>query len=69
MKLIKGWNYLTIAFALITVLFIGILVYGDVNMFTLPLTIVFAVCTTFCAQQWNVMRLFKKIEKKHPDWA
>jgi len=67
--MIKGWNYLTIAFALITVLFIGLLATGETNMFTLPLTIVFIMCTTFCAQQWNVMRLFKKIEKKHPDWA
>ena len=66
--MIKGWNYLTIAFILITALFIGILVYGDVNQFTLPLTIVFAVCTTFCAQQWNVMRLFKRMEAENPKW-
>ncbi len=67
--MIKGWNHLTIVFALLTCLFIGILIDGDTNQFTLPLTIVFAVCTTYCAQQWNLMKLFEKMEAKHPDWA
>ena len=67
--MIKGWNYLTIVFALLTCLFIGILAYGEVNIFTFPVTVAFIVCTVFCAQQWYVTKIFKKIEKKHPDWA
>jgi hypothetical protein len=66
--MIKGWNYLTIAYGILATLFIGILFFGESNMFTIPIALVFAVGTIYCVMQWHLMGLFKKIEAKHPKW-
>lgn len=66
--MIKGWNYLTIAYGILATLFIGILFFGESNMFTIPIAMLFVVGTIYCALQWGAMNLFKKIEAKHPKW-
>ena len=66
--MIKGWNYLTIIHGGISALFISILLFGEPNMFTALIAMVFTVSTIYCALQWGAMNLFKKIEAKRPDW-
>lgn len=66
--MIKGWNYLTIVYGILATLFIGILFFGESNMFTIPIAMLFVVGTIYCVMQWCLMGLFKKVEAKHPDW-
>jgi len=66
--MIKGWNYLTIIYGVLSALFISILLFGETNMFTIPIALVFVVGTIYCSMQWHLMKLFAKIEKKHPNW-
>jgi len=66
--LIKGWNYLTIIHGVLSALFISILLFGEPNMFTIPIAMIFVVTTIYCVMQWHLMSLFKKIEAKHPKW-
>jgi len=66
--MIKGWDKLTIAYGILATLFIGILFFGESNMFTIPIALLFVVGTIYCSMQWHLMGLFKKIEAKHPKW-
>ena len=66
--MIKGWNYLTIIHGLIAGIFIAILLFGETNMFTALIAMVFTVSTIYCTMQWHLMNLFKKIEASKPDW-
>lgn len=73
--MIKGWDKLTAWHSGIAIGFLLILLYGseesivgEPNMFALPIFLVFVVSTVYCALQWHVMKLFAKIEKKHPKW-
>lgn len=66
--MIKGWNYLTIIYGVLSALFISILLFGETNMFTIPIALVFVIGTIYCVMQWYLMNLFKKIEATHPDW-
>ena len=68
MDLIKGWDKLTLANGGLVILFVGIIFWGESNMFTLPIAMVFMTATVYCALQWHTMKLFKKIEAKHPKW-
>ncbi len=67
--MIKGWDKLTAWHSGIAIGFLLILFYGEPNMFAFPIFLVFAVSTVYCAVQWKAMKLFKKIEADHPDWA
>ncbi len=67
--MIKGWKQLTTVHGGIAGGFLLALLFGDNNnMFTLPIFTVFTMSTAYCALQWHVSKLFKKIESKHPDW-
>lgn len=63
--MINGWNYLALIHGSITALFGYILVFGEPNMFTLPMVIVFAMATNYCGLQWIANRTIKKLETKH----
>ena len=67
--MIKGWDKLTAWHSGIAIGFLLILFYGEPNMFALPIFLVFTLSSVYCAQQWHIMKLFKKIEKKHPKWS
>ncbi len=66
--MIKGWDKLTIAYGILATLFIGILLFGESNMFTIPIAMLFVVGTIYCVMQWYLMGIFKKVEAKHPKW-
>lgn len=66
--MIKGWDKLTAWHSGIAIGFIMILLWGETNMFTIPIAMVFTVSTIYCVMQWHLMKLFAKIEKKHPKW-
>jgi len=66
--MIKGWNYVTFIHGGLSVLFLAIFFFGESNMFTLPIALIFVTSTAYCALQWHTMKLFKKIEAKHPKW-
>ncbi len=66
--MIKGWDILTLLYGGISGVFIWILLFGEPNMFTFPLALLFTVGTIYCALQWGAMNIFKKIEAKRPDW-
>ena len=66
--MIKGWDILTILYGGLSALFIGILLFGEPNMFTIPIALVFVMGTIYCLLQWLATSLFKKVEARHPDW-
>jgi len=66
--MIKHYGKLALAHGLISALFIGILLFGETNMFTIPIALVFVVSTIYCTLQWHTSKLFAKIEAKNPKW-
>ena len=58
--MIKGWGYLALLHGVILVLFTGIALYGEPNMITLPMLILFATSTLYCSLQWVYNRAIKK---------
>jgi len=65
--MINGWNYLVLIHGCITALFAYILAFGEPNMFTLPIAMVFVMATVYCGLQWFANRSIKKLEAKHHD--
>ncbi len=57
--MIKGWGYLALFHGAIVILFTGIALYGEPNMFTLPMLILFATSTVYCSLQWVYNRTIK----------
>ena len=57
--MIKGWGYLALLHGAIASLFTGIILYGEPNMFTLPMLILFGTNTAYCSLQWVYNRTIK----------
>jgi len=66
--MIKHYGKIALAHLGIAMLFVGITLWGEPNMFTIPIALVFIMGTAYCAFQWHVSKLFKKIEAKNPKW-
>ncbi len=62
--MINGWNYLALVHGLISALFIGILLFGEPNMFAFPVALVFVMATIYSAMQYYANRLIKKLENR-----
>ncbi len=67
--MIKHYGKIALAHLGIVILFVGITLWGEPNMFTIPIALVFVVGTAYCTLQWHASKLFAKIEKKHPKWS
>jgi len=67
--MIKHYGKLALAHLGLVILFVGITLWGEPNMFTLPIAMIFMTVTVFCTLQWYASRLFAKIEKKNPKWS
>ena len=66
--MIKHYGKIALAHLGIAMLFVGITLWGEPNMFALPIAMIFVTGTVYCALQWHVSKLFAKIEAKHPKW-
>ncbi len=65
--MINGWGKLALIHGGISSIFVYILAFGEPNMFTFPLAMVFVMATGYCVAQWLVNRTIKKLEASHPD--
>ncbi len=63
--MINGWGKLALVHLGITGLFASILAFGEPNMFTLPVAVVFIMATNYCGLQWLANRTIKKLENKY----
>jgi len=63
--MINGWGKLALVHGGISSIFGYILAFGEPNMFTLPVALVFIMATNYCAIQWFANRTIKKLENKY----
>ncbi len=63
--MINGWGKLALVHLGISSIFAYILAFGEPNMFTLPIALVFVMATIYCGLQWFTNRSIKKLEAKH----
>ncbi len=66
--MIKHFGKIAIFEGVLALLMFSIFFFGEPNMFTLPIALVFSMATAYCAFQWHVSKLFAKIEAKNPKW-
>jgi len=65
--LINGWGKLALVHLGISSIFAYILAFGEPNMFTFPIALVFGTATFYCGMQWLANRTINKLEAKHHD--
>lgn len=67
--MIGGWGKLALVHGILASLFIGLLLTNNTNMFTLPVASIFTMSTIYCFMQYEVNKMFKKLEAKYSDKA
>jgi len=63
--MIKHFGKLALLHGGISSIFAYILTFGEPNMFTLPVAMVFGMATLYCGLQWFANRTIDKLEAKH----
>lgn len=60
--MINGWGKLALVHLGISSVFGYIIAFGEPNMFTFPIALVFGMATFYCGMQWLANRTINKLE-------